>query len=436
MHQRRSAGAAGPAPNHGPAQKEKRGVLELQGVTLEDTATASESGGEPNSTLAGRLRKPVFTQDCRLLRATRGVKRRDCDNVGNSPSKVGADGLGVRMSPFVADEIAPLATAFAGGEYATADLELLIGRAYLALVKEARPCMADILALGIDKTTAEAIITVLARRRFLDRAADGTITLAAPDLALRDHAMRLERHASDLMSLTAEVSQLYANARADLDGSPSDKLRLLYTVPDISMAAAEVIASSEGELLTMRAPTLRVFDLAQATAQTQESLGRNARGKRLPMRAIYDIRLLQLPNALDIVASRRSLEEQRAMPNLPFAVTIGDRSAVVDMSFPGRTGAIGFYCDAPELAGPIREVAQRFWEMSTRISRTGSANELDDREHRVLTLLVTVMSDVAIARQLGVSQRTVERRISALMERLGASSRFQAGLLARDRGWI
>ncbi|MDQ2757215.1 MAG: LuxR C-terminal-related transcriptional regulator [Actinomycetota bacterium] len=46
------------------------------------------------------------------------------------------------------------------------------------------------------------------------------------------------------------------------------------------------------------------------------------------------------------------------------------------------------------------------------------------------------VADASIARQTGVSQRTVERRIRSLMERLGAGTRFQAGVQAVRRGWL
>lgn len=42
----------------------------------------------------------------------------------------------------------------------------------------------------------------------------------------------------------------------------------------------------------------------------------------------------------------------------------------------------------------------------------------------------------AIARQLGVSVRTATRRVAALMRSLDSSTRFQAGVAARERGWV
>ncbi|MDP9611903.1 MULTISPECIES: LuxR C-terminal-related transcriptional regulator [Streptomyces] len=46
------------------------------------------------------------------------------------------------------------------------------------------------------------------------------------------------------------------------------------------------------------------------------------------------------------------------------------------------------------------------------------------------------LTDSAVARQLGMSDRTVRRVVAQLMERLGAQSRFEAGVRAVERGWI
>ena len=54
----------------------------------------------------------------------------------------------------------------------------------------------------------------------------------------------------------------------------------------------------------------------------------------------------------------------------------------------------------------------------------------------ILTLLAAGASDATIARQSGISQRTVERRVRALMDQLGAGTRFQAGVQAARRGWL
>ncbi len=59
-----------------------------------------------------------------------------------------------------------------------------------------------------------------------------------------------------------------------------------------------------------------------------------------------------------------------------------------------------------------------------------------DRERQLLTLLTAGYTDESAATRLGISARTVRRMVSGIMSRLGARSRFQAGVKAADRGWL
>jgi DNA-binding NarL/FixJ family response regulator len=46
------------------------------------------------------------------------------------------------------------------------------------------------------------------------------------------------------------------------------------------------------------------------------------------------------------------------------------------------------------------------------------------------------MKDRTLARALGVTERTVGRRLTELMAELGVETRFQAGVQAARRGWL
>jgi two-component system NarL family response regulator len=76
-----------------------------------------------------------------------------------------------------------------------------------------------------------------------------------------------------------------------------------------------------------------------------------------------------------------------------------------------------------------RSVAQRIAESMTRTSLT--AREMD-----VLQLVVAGDSNKAIARQLRIQLGTVKSHVSAIMAKLGASSRTQAAGIAATRGLV
>jgi DNA-binding CsgD family transcriptional regulator len=62
--------------------------------------------------------------------------------------------------------------------------------------------------------------------------------------------------------------------------------------------------------------------------------------------------------------------------------------------------------------------------------------ELASQEMAVVRLLAMGQTDTVIARRLGVSVRTARRITAELMSRLGARSRFQAGVRAAELGWL
>lgn len=83
---------------------------------------------------------------------------------------------------------------------------------------------------------------------------------------------------------------------------------------------------------------------------------------------------------------------------------------------------------------------EQVWDTSQDLpaedSRAARQPTLSDTERRVLDVLTRTDKDESAAREMGVSLRTFRRYIADIMMRLGAANRFQAGLLAKERGWI
>ncbi|XVS61524.1 hypothetical protein ACQPYE_24875 [Actinosynnema sp. CA-299493] len=75
--------------------------------------------------------------------------------------------------------------------------------------------------------------------------------------------------------------------------------------------------------------------------------------------------------------------------------------------------------------------------MSAVVQDVGEVDlEPTDSTRRLLLLMRTGAIDEAIARELGVSLRTLHRRITRLQNLLGVRSRFQLGVIACERGWV
>ncbi|KQW47997.1 DNA-binding protein [Nocardioides sp. Root1257] len=157
-----------------------------------------------------------------------------------------------------------------------------------------------------------------------------------------------------------------------------------------------------------------------------------AQGRR--SRAIYPVRALH--DAPEVLAARLGAgEEIRVLPELPTRLlVIGDTHAVV----PEPLGLADLPLAVVQQRGLVQAMGSWFEELWGRaaVPALDAAEPRLDLRQFLLEQLAAGAHDEQIARKLGISLRTVRRRVSALMTELGADSRFQAGVEAGRRGWL
>jgi DNA-binding NarL/FixJ family response regulator len=103
----------------------------------------------------------------------------------------------------------------------------------------------------------------------------------------------------------------------------------------------------------------------------------------------------------------------------------------------GTAGAL--VVQAPVIIAALREYFELLWERATPLKASRPAalgDRLTATQQAVLEMMAEGLHDDAIARRAGISTTTVRRHITAIMNRLGVSSRFAAGAAAHRRGWI
>ena len=218
-----------------------------------------------------------------------------------------------------------------------------------------------------------------------------------------------------------------ANASVPLDGE-------MATGGDIFSLVRSLIGHGTGELLWLRPEQWRGPREARMVAMVQEAIraGRTSRAL-YPVRALHD-------NPAAIAARAAIGEQVRVLPELPTRLlVVGDTHAVV----PEPLG----YADVPlsivrqrGLVEAMRRWFEMLWERaavpSLGAARVERAQPQADLRRFLLEQLATGAHDEQIARKLGISLRTVRRRVADLMSELGADSRFQAGVEAVRRGWL
>jgi DNA-binding CsgD family transcriptional regulator len=76
------------------------------------------------------------------------------------------------------------------------------------------------------------------------------------------------------------------------------------------------------------------------------------------------------------------------------------------------------------------------WSATQVDTPPATASRLPPYLGAVVAELATGVTDAAAARNLHVSERTVSRRVGEILDRLGATSRFQAGVVAAHSGLV
>lgn len=149
---------------------------------------------------------------------------------------------------------------------------------------------------------------------------------------------------------------------------------------------------------------------------------------------IYDEDALRQPGILDHLQRMAARGEQaRVVNRLPLKLALFDRRvALVPLTRLEPTGRVdaGLVVHRSALLDALIALFDLYWRRGAPIPQEHPAPPADPAagEDEILTLLAAGLKDAAIAHRLGVSTSTVRRRITALLERLGATTRFQAGL--------
>jgi DNA-binding CsgD family transcriptional regulator len=151
-----------------------------------------------------------------------------------------------------------------------------------------------------------------------------------------------------------------------------------------------------------------------------------------------------------VLADRRNMDyalwlsglgvEIRSTPVIPTRMIIVDRSVAAIVYRQSQLPPEMFVVREPALVIPLVDQFELSWANATPIGapETDHSGEKGptQQELALLRLLASGSTDEAAAKKLGVSVRTVRRIMADLMDQLEASSRFEAGHKATQRGWL
>ncbi|MGW3244236.1 helix-turn-helix transcriptional regulator [Streptomyces sp. NPDC001070] len=164
-------------------------------------------------------------------------------------------------------------------------------------------------------------------------------------------------------------------------------------------------------------------------------------------RSLYETTALVYPGAADMPGFVEPGELARAAPSVPMKLMIVDAerallplSGGADRSVVSSAGLLLLHPSV--LVDALLELFEDRWLRGTPLRMPSLGDTEEDPEfpgspeldEQLLSLLMSGLPDKAIASQLGISLRTLQRRIRALMESTGTANRTQlAWFVAQQR---
>ncbi|MEV0271694.1 helix-turn-helix domain-containing protein [Hamadaea sp. NPDC050747] len=249
---------------------------------------------------------------------------------------------------------------------------------------------------------------------------------ARPDTAVE---ALIARRQQELAATRQAAQLLLADLPADRRHRPEEELEIVFGREAVATRFQQLQQSTRHELLVLDRPPY-------AQNPSEPNPGENdllSRGVRL--RGIYAPEALELPGALRLIrAAVDAGEEARVCDDVPLKLAISDRSAAILPFTADRDAMVdsALVVYASTLLDALIRLFDLLWNVAVPVFAADPAAPDSD----LVALLAAGLKDEAVARQLGVSVRTVHRRTSELMERLGARTRFQAGLAAARAGLL
>ena len=243
-----------------------------------------------------------------------------------------------------------------------------------------------------------------------------------PDVAID---VLVSRQKAELDRASEAARDWLAEMAAPADSYQPERLvEIVVGQEAIAARFAQLLQATESELLVLdRPPYASPRDEAERSV-----LG--LLGTGVAVRGIYSPDSLQLPGAVDGAHTAADAGEQsRIHPDVPMKLAVADRRQALLPLAADHAVDSALVVHSSGLLDALVRMFELLWEQALPIASQGE----DDVDARLVTMLTAGMQDDAIARRLGVSSRTVGRRVAVLMARLGARTRFQAGAHAERR---
>ncbi len=313
-------------------------------------------------------------------------------------------------------------------------------RVYDLLLSRGRMSLAEVIAEGDHKPqrqlqALERLVAAGLVRRLASP--DQEFVVAPPEYAIE---VLIAERMSALQAVRESSAELAARVRrVTQEANPAELLEVVSGEGSVRQLFLQVIRSAREEIAVFDRPPY-ASNVDEAMSQQAERLHTDG----LLLRTVFDRSLLDAPDHVDRIMRGVRAGEQARLARVPLKLALIDNEWAM-LPLLHTQGSI------PEAVVIVRRsvlldsliaLFESVWEHAVEIKLSPDGDKLlpgesSEAELRQLAhLLAAGMTETAIARHLGLSERTVRRRVKDFMAALGVDSRFVAGVRAAQRGWL
>lgn len=263
----------------------------------------------------------------------------------------------------------------------------------------------------------------------------GRLHAVSPGIGLADllagQEAELAARQAQLVASRAAVTRMVAE-RADQHANQGERLHGMDAIHDRlelmgRAATTEVLSSQPG--------IQRPEDLAASRPSDTVALGRG-----ITMRTLYQDATRNQPHITSYAHWLLSQgSEVRTAPTIPQRMVVVDRTQALVPIDPTDTRQGALHVTEPGILAALLDFFEQAWNTAVPLGATRPDDPrtgITPTEREILRLLSSGLTDDTVGQRLGISSRTVGRHMSSIMERLGAGSRFEAGIKAAHKGWL
>lgn len=301
--------------------------------------------------------------------------------------------------------------------------------ASLGLTEEEVTAYLDLVRTG---PHAEPSVPPQVRAALLDA---GLVTVRAGEVDVVPPAEVLHRNARTWQQRADDLRDLAESLAADYRRRPGTGHEAVEVIVGVEQVMATAVRMAQSATTMMRGldrgPYFHQEPLPGSAQERTEARG-------VEWRVIYEGASLREagPDGWKLVG-RTPGELARVAPRLPMKLLLSDDTqGLIGLSAgPGRGEAV--LVRGSLLLDALIELFEQEWQGAIPVSRLAEGDDaFSDQDRQLLGMLSAGLTDPQISRNLGISPRTLQRRLSELQRTLRAESRFQLGVQASRQGLV